>query len=316
MLIGITGIAGSIGSVLRLQLEQQGFFVKGIDNRYPSHDCFYGDIKDPLAVQRFVQDCDGIIHLAAISRVAMAEASPQETFAVNTKATYTLAQCARDANQKPWFVFASSKEVYGDQLVSCYQEELPLEPKSVYGKSKKAAEYILNQKELECLPKAILRFSNVYGSWVDYRDRLVPSLILSTLQNKNIVLYGKDRLFDLVHVCDVVAAILQLIEKLSCHRDSFLPININYGKSYSLKKIAHTVVELAKFAIPSFLPQPANILTTEHSKNDLHKYQGSIHRAEQLLQWKPKVNITQGLHRTMALYAKENSLALAKKEMI
>lgn len=318
MIIGVTGVAGSIGSELQRQLVQQGFSVKGIENRCSHESYFYGDIRSAEAVHNFIQDCDGIIHLAAVSRVATADTNPQETFAINTNATYRLAKAAQSSPKKPWLIFASSKEVYGDQAVPLYQEDLPLRPKSIYGESKKAAEQLLMQNELSSLPKAILRFSNVYGSSVDHTDRLIPSLVYSAIERKSITLHGAKRLFDLIHVQDVASAVLMLIERFSRNRESLPPMNINYGESYSLREIAHTIMNLST-SLPqasSSLSQLATIKETEHNGNDLNGYCGSIQRASEQLHWLPKVNLREGLQRTIRLYAEQRSLRQEKKEIV
>src|SRR5207237_7735748 len=100
----------------------------------------HGDIVDLAAVQRAVEGCDGIVHLAAVSRVAWGEEDPPRCHRTNVDGTVNVIDAARGSARKPWLLFASSREVYGDAGLDPVREEAPMAPVNVYGRTKAEAE--------------------------------------------------------------------------------------------------------------------------------------------------------------------------------
>jgi UDP-glucose 4-epimerase len=115
------------------------------------------------------RDTLGVVHLAAVSRVATCERNTTRCLAVNMRATELLTSLLADVHPQhyaaPFLVFTSSREVFGDTRDTVVDEDSVQSPLNVYGTSKAFAEthvVRLADKGYRCV---ILRLSNVFGSW-------------------------------------------------------------------------------------------------------------------------------------------------------
>ena len=104
----VTGAAGLIGSALVERLKKQGYEVMCCDIRLRDSPLsfFSGEII-PL-----LQECVGVVHLAAISRVIHGEQHPELCYKVNVKGTTKFLELYKLLPNKPWLIYASSREVY------------------------------------------------------------------------------------------------------------------------------------------------------------------------------------------------------------
>jgi len=103
----------------------------------------------------------GVVHLAAVSRVIDGERDPARCWAVNVEGTRTVVEAAQSSPLRPWVIYASSREVYGQPSALPASEDCDRAPLNVYGRSKVAAEDLVTASGLA---HAIVRFSNVYGA--------------------------------------------------------------------------------------------------------------------------------------------------------
>lgn len=137
--IGITGSEGLIGTALASALLRSGFGVRRLDVRLSLGHPGRSDIRNGPAVRRFVAGCHGIIHLAAVSRVLWGERDPERCLDTNVGGTRHVLAAAVAAKTRPWVVLASSREVYGQASALPVDEDEPLRPLNVYGRSKALA---------------------------------------------------------------------------------------------------------------------------------------------------------------------------------
>ncbi|WP_237342932.1 NAD-dependent epimerase/dehydratase family protein [Wolbachia endosymbiont of Folsomia candida] len=159
MRVLITGSAGLIGSALMEKLEKQGYEVINCDIRLRDNPLsFFSEDIIPLLTK-----CTGVIHLAAISRVVHGELYPELCQKVNVDGTMKLLELCKSLSNKPWFIYASSREVYGEQKELPVTESSSISPINNYAKGKAfVEEQVTNLKDFN-FNIAILRFSNVYG---------------------------------------------------------------------------------------------------------------------------------------------------------
>lgn len=295
MRILITGSKGLIGSSLKHSLGLLNIEVLGIDIRASEIDPEYGDILDKPVISSLVNEVDGIVHLAAVSRVIDGEKNPELCWRTNVNGTKNILDAALSSCNNPWVIYASSREVYGQPRDFPVQESAPLLPVNIYGQSKLAAEKMVEKASEQGLITAIIRFSNVFGRVSDYSDRVVPAFCRAAAEGSNIRVDGSHNLFDFTYVDDVVQGILSLIHLLSQKGVSLPPIHLTSGRAVSLG-------EIAKIA-QGFSLYPIEAIESPSRSFDVSRFWGDTTLAHNLLNWKACVGIEDGMHRLINQYS-------------
>ncbi len=140
----ITGSKGLIGGALKRRLENIGIKVVGMDINYPIHHKEYGDIRNAQRFEENAAECAGIVHLAAVSRVILGERDPELCWDVNLHGTDRILKSINNLSNKPWIIYASSREVYGQQIKLPVSEDANLLPLNIYARSKVFAEKLVS----------------------------------------------------------------------------------------------------------------------------------------------------------------------------
>jgi nucleoside-diphosphate-sugar epimerase len=218
----ITGISGFIGRSLAEEIINRNlpWDISGIDIKPPMfNDCKYlkdidfetVDIRDEISVRQYfnAKKFDGIIHLAAVSRVIDGEKNKQNCIATNFKGTKYIAEAA--AMSDCWMIFGSSREVYGEQSVLPVAETAELLPMNVYGFYKLEGERIVQSTVTN---HCILRFSNVYGNNYDIPTRVIPAFVRAAVDGGTIHLEGGEQIIDFTYIDDTVSAIIRCVQCL------------------------------------------------------------------------------------------------------
>ena len=204
-MILVTGTEGLIGSHLCARLEASGFEVRRFDlSRSRSEDICR---TQSLAVA--LEGVRGVIHLAAISRVVWAEQNPH--LCLNVEALAELLDLCR-LGTKPWLIFASSREVYGEARRLPVREDDPLHPMNAYGRSKRAGELLIGAANSSGLLANTCRLSNVYGWSRDHPDRVVMAFAIAAARGGVISVEGRANAFDFTHIDDVVEGLWRLVQ--------------------------------------------------------------------------------------------------------
>lgn len=297
----VTGSVGLIGSLLARQLVTRGISVVELDNRLPFQHIGYGDIRDKKLLSTVVNNCQGIVHLAGVSRVVWAEQDPELCWDANVYGTENILDAAYQASHRPWVIYASSREVYGQQVTLPVMEDAVLSPLNIYARSKLEAESLVNAYRERGLSTAILRFSSVYGSFRDYADRVIPAFCRAALLDKVLRIDGFDNLFDFTHVSDVVGGIMRVMHKLNSDVNTLPPIHLTTGVGYTLLQAASLIEKILQKKI-NYQEAPARTY-------DVHRFYGSTLRAESLLDWRSQITLEQGLSDLLKQYEKQCSLA-------
>lgn len=211
----ITGSCGLIGHAV----------VEAARNRF---SCISSDVRQGDDGDGFVELdlCDGraviaavefmrpsyVVHSAAISHAGLAEADPLRAIEINTGGTANLLEAVRRVGVKR-FVFISSAVVYESYAdAELVDEGARLEPRSIYGASKIAAEALVHAYEKSFdLPAVILRPCSVYGP--RRQTYSVPGyLVASALDGVPANVTDAGHALDFMHVDDVVGAVLLALE--------------------------------------------------------------------------------------------------------
>ncbi|WP_241760980.1 SDR family oxidoreductase [Rickettsia endosymbiont of Ixodes scapularis] len=174
----ITGAAGLIRSTLLERLEKHDYEIISCDIRLRDNPLsFYSEQIIPL-----LNECSGIIHLAGISRVIHGEQYPDLCNKVNAAETINFLELCKIMPHKPWFIYGSSREVYGAQSKLPVKESASLNPVNNYANGKVLIEKFIVDLENTGFNVAVLRFSNVYGGLLDHDSRVVPAFCINALK--------------------------------------------------------------------------------------------------------------------------------------
>lgn len=208
----VTGGAGFIGRNLVRSLLDRGDDVTVLDLKPRADDDVrhvQGDIREPASVaEALPEGTDGVVHLAALTRVLDSVKDPEGTFQTNVVGTHNLLERSRRVGVAS-FVFSSTNAVVGDVGSRTIVEDMALRPLTPYGATKAAGESLLSAYgAVYELLTTTLRFTNVYGPGMQAKDSVVPRLMRAALGGGSIEIYGDgSQLRDYVFVADVVAAI-------------------------------------------------------------------------------------------------------------
>lgn len=277
----VTGSSGLIGRALVTILLAEGLQVVRYDLSTGQ------DICDPVQMTQALAGCDGVIHLAAVSRVAWGETDPSLCRHINVTGTAVLLQALLAQPKAPWIVFASSREVYGDPAVLPVAETAPMQPVNHYGRSKAEGEQLVLAARAMGLRSAIVRLSSVYGTVHDHPDRVIPSLLWRAMQGLDLRLSGAGAVFDFVHVDDTVRGIRGVARLLAAGNATVPTVHLATGVATSLGDLAQAVLKTSG---------SASALTLLPARSfDVTGFCGDPARATALLGWTAAIDLTTGL---------------------
>lgn len=254
MHILVTGGAGYIGSVLVGHLLRKGHTVTVVDNlfyrvhglfQYCSEDRFnfvYGDVRDESLMRHLLAKSDAILPLAALVGMPACARDPAYATSTNYEA---IAMMKRLRSREQWVVYPCTNSGYGTKSGDLYcTEETPMEPISVYGKTKVEAERLL----LDSPNSVSLRLATVFGVSARMRlDLLVNDFTYRAVRDRSLILYEKDFKRNYVHLEDVGRAFCHVLENFETMKGEAYNVglnNANLSKEELALKIKHYVPEL------------------------------------------------------------------------
>lgn len=289
----LTGSRGLIGSFLTQLLERSGFRVLKLDHRGTPEDDDCGTILSPDHIATKIRKCEGVIHLAAVSRVIWGEQNPRLCYLTNYVGTNNIIEAAlsapQKASQRPWIIYASSREVYGEQDILPVQETALLKPMNIYARTKVGAENLIHEAEKSGLRTSILRFSNVFGGSDDHKDRVIPAFCRAALNQSPLCLEGKSHTFDFTYVEDVVQGVLRAVQHLVHERTSLPPIHLTTGCGRTLEEVAYSIINQTK--------SHSQVIEKPPRKFDVSNFVGDPSRAKEILGWTPRYSFDQALRK-------------------
>lgn len=234
----------------------------------------------------------GVIHLAAVSRVIWGEMNPQKCKEVNVNGTQNLLECLEETKQNPWFIFGSSREVYGEPAFTPVIENAPKLPVNIYGETKLTGETLVRDWSLKTgNPSVILRFSNVYGNEKDILDRVLPRFILRSLQGQHLEIHGGNQLIDFTHVSDTVEGIFKTIDYL----ENGCPLH----DDFHLLTGRGTTLQEASSIIGNHIGQDIQLIETECRNYDVDRFVGEPSKALSSIKFKARIKPEKGIPMTI-----------------
>ena len=303
----ITGGAGFLGSHLCDYLIEKGWDVLCLDNLITglesnvghllNHDRFRMARQD---VTRYIQvdgPVDYVLHFASPASPVDYSRLPIQTLKVGALGTHNTLGLA--LAKKARYLLASTSEAYGDPQVTPQPETYwghvnPIGPRGVYDEAKRFAEAMtMAYHRAHDVHTHIVRIFNTYGPRMRLNDgRALPNFLYQALTGQPLTVYGDgSQTRSFCYISDLVEGIVRLL------RSSItVPVNVGNPRELSILEFARLIARLSgMWNGIKFLPLPAD---------DPKVRQPDISRARALLGWEPRVELEEGLMRTLEHFAK------------
>lgn len=321
----ITGGSGFIGSHLCDLFLSRGYAVTALDNyltgrksnvahalKNPNFNLVEQDVCEPFKGSPLTDKygIQGVLHFACPASPVDFEKIPFEILDVDSIGTRLTVDLALKYDAR--YLVASTSEIYGDPLEHPQQETYwgnvnTLGPRACYDETKRFAEAYVSTaikgigkrygKPYKALNGGIVRIFNTYGPRMRPDDgRVVPQLCLEAMDGKPMTIHGDgSQTRSFCYVSDLIEGIFRLFES-----NRHEPVNIGNPVEKSILEFAKAVEEItgSKGGIKSHPARP----------DDPRKRCPDIRRAKEWLGWEPKVDLKQGLQKTVE-YFKEERLA-------
>lgn len=294
----VTGSSGLIGTAVCAVLEAQGHRVRRLDIA-DQHDG-HGDILAPADLDVAIKDCTGVVHLAAVSRVVWGERDPARCHATNIIGTRNVLDRVVSSDLRPWLIFGSSREVYGQSLALPVGARAPLQPMNHYARSKVAAEQAVTQAMEAGICASIVRFSTVYGAITDHADRVIPAFCRAALRGLPLRIEGAANSLDITHVADVANCLADVANRLAAGK-ALEPMHLTTGNATSLTDLAHVVVRLAQ--------SDSDLIAAPPRDFDVANFVGDPGFANSQIGWQPRIPLEAGLAELIAQFRAKANLS-------
>src|SRR6267378_3452586 len=307
----ITGAAGFIGSHLAETLLDRDYSVIGIDNLLTGDTANLAHlvnrdftfIKHDVTNYIYIEGpVDFVLHWASPASPIDYLELPIPTLKVGALGTHKALGLA--LAKGAGFMLASTSEVYGDPLEHPQKETYwgnvnPIGPRGVYDEAKRFAEAItLAYHRYHGVNTKIVRIFNTYGPRMRLRDgRAVPAFMSQALTGEDVTVFGdgtQTRSF--TYVSDLVDGILRLTAS-----DTNDPVNIGNPHEVTIEDIARTIIKL--------VGSRSKIVYRPLPVDDPKQRRPDITRARTLLGWEPKVDLEEGLLKTVEYFKAKLALS-------
>jgi UDP-glucuronate decarboxylase len=301
----VTGGAGFIGSHLCERLLQAGCEVLCVDNFYtgtrrniehlrdhPRFEVLRHDVTFPLYVE-----VDEIYNLACPASPIHYQWDPVQTTKTSVIGAINMLGLAKRLRGK--ILQASTSEIYGDPEVHPQQESYwgnvnPIGPRSCYDEGKRCAETLFfDYSRQHHLRIKVLRIFNTYGPRMQPNDgRVVSNFIIQALNNQPITVYGRGlQTRSFCYVDDLVRGMIALMNTPARITG---PINCGNPNEFTIRDLAEKVIAMTG--------SRSRIVHRPLPQDDPRQRRPDISQAQELLNWRPTVMLTEGLQRTIAYF--------------
>ena len=319
MRILVTGAAGFLGSHLCDRLLTDGHEVIGMDNFITGSPDNIAHLADNESFSFYKRDVsnyifvpgkvDAILHFASpASPNPQSKAGyfnlPIQTMKAGALGTHNCLGIARHESSR--FLLASTSEIYGDPEIHPQSESYPgnVDPigeRAVYDEAKRFAESLtMAYHRFHGVNTSIVRIFNTYGPRMDLEDgRALPNLLKQALLGLPLTVYGDgSQTRSFCFVDDLIDGIVRLL-----YSEEHFPVNIGNPIEMSILQFAE--------AINKIVGNKAGIVFEENSRSvrDPQRRQPDITRAREILGWEPKIDLEEGIRRTVPFFKQKLGLA-------
>ena len=301
----VTGGAGFIGNHLCRRLLNEGNHVICLDNFFtglkkhiedmlgnPNFELIEHDIVDPVDIK-----VDQIYNLACPASPPHYQYDPVKTMKTSVLGIINMLELAKKYNAT--LLHASTSEVYGNPLVHPQQETYwgnvnPIGIRSCYDEGKRAAETLMMDYHRQYgVDIRIIRIFNTYGPNMDPKDgRVVSNCIVQAINNQDITVYGDgSQTRSFCYVSDLVDGAIKMMNNAK----KFVgPVNLGNPSERTVLNLAEIILEMTG--------SKSKITFKELPSDDPVKRKPDITKAQEILGWEPKVDIKDGLAKTIEYF--------------
>ena len=310
----ITGGLGFIGSNLARRLVSQGanltlvdslipqyggntFNIDDIKNKVAVNVC---DVRDTFAMEHLIQGKDYLFNLAGQTSHLDSMTDPHTDLDINAAAQLSILEVCRKENPDIKIVFASTRQLYGRPDYLPVDEKHPIRPVDVNGINKLAGEwYHLLYNNVYGIRACALRLTNTYGPGMrvkDARQTFLGIWIRLLLEGKPIKVFGDGlQLRDFTYVDDCIEALLLAGASDKANGKVY---NLGGSEVIGLKDLSKMIVNLGHGGSFELAPFPS-----ERKAIDIGDYYSDFSLITKELGWVPKIDLKDGLKRTLNYYS-------------
>lgn len=301
----VTGGAGFIGAHLCRELSAAGHEVICVDNFFtgskknleelldqPGFELIRHDIVFPLHLE-----ADQVFNLACPASPIHYQHNPIKTIKANVLGTINVLGLGKRTGAT--VLQASTSEVYGDPQVHPQHESYwghvnPIGLRSCYDEGKRCAETLcFDYHRRHAVPIKVARIFNTYGPKMHPQDgRVVSNFIVQALANEPITVYGEGlQTRSFCYVSDLVAGLVRLMDTSS---EVTGPVNLGNPTEFTILELAQKVIDLTG--------SKSQIVHQPLPSDDPLQRRPDISKAKELLSWRPRVELEEGLKRTIPYF--------------
>jgi len=303
----ITGGAGFIGTNLVIRLLALGRRVIVLDNFFSSsvkkRNLFFAnkncrfinqDVRVPIELDEKVSE---IYNLACPASPPIYQRDPIFTLETNIKGIINMLNLAQTHQAK--LLQTSTSEVYGNpfehpQKESYWGNVNPIGPRSCYEEGKRVAETFCYEYFKKGVDVRLIRIFNTYGPYMDPNDgRVVSNFVVQALKNQDITIYGdgsQTRSFG--YVDDLISG---MVKYMSLPGNFFGPINLGNPGEFSMLELAKMIFQLIPESKSKIIYKPLPV-------DDPVKRKPDISLAKKMLDWRPEIQLEEGLKLTIEYF--------------
>lgn len=303
----ITGGAGFLGSHLSEKLLNEGNEILCVDNFYTgsrknihhlldhkNFELMRHDVTHPLFVE-----VDQIYNLACPASPIHYQFDPVQTTKTSVLGAINMLGLAK--RLKVPILQASTSEVYGDPEIhpqpEFYRGNVSTTgPRACYDEGKRCAETLFfDYYRQHNVVIKVIRIFNTYGPNMNPKDgRVVSNFIMQALHNEDITIYGEGhQTRSFCYVSDLIDGMVKMMNSPSGFTG---PVNIGNPKEFTMLELAEKIVELTG--------SRSKLKFQNLPKDDPRQRQPVIDLAKRKLEWNPKINLEEGLKKTIDYFAK------------
>jgi UDP-glucuronate decarboxylase len=303
----VTGGAGFLGSHLSERLLSEGHEVVCLDNYFtgqkqnivhllknPYFELVRHDVTMPFYIE-----VDEIYNLACPASPIHYQFNPIKTIKTSVMGAINMLGLAKRTRAK--VLQASTSEVYGDPKVHPQTESYwghvnPIGSRSCYDEGKRCAESLFMNYHIQNKVKIkIMRIFNTYGPRMHPNDgRVISNFIMQALNNKAITIYGDgSQTRSFCYVDDLLEGMIRLMNT----GDEFIgPVNVGNPGEFSILELAEKIIAMTG--------SKSKLIFEPLPEDDPMQRKPDISLAKKELGWEPKIQLEEGLERTISYFKK------------